>query len=96
MGSLRGVSLFLFIYFLCETKRDLVLIIDLDVHRLAAFLEGQGIKNGVYVAVFMANSPEMIITILALSKLGAVSGLINTNLRGECEKIILRTFTDII
>ena len=33
--------------------------------------------------MFTTNSPEMIITILALSKLGAVAALINTNLRGS-------------
>ena len=31
----------------------------------------------------MTNSPEMIITILALSKLGAVAALINSALRGN-------------
>ena len=31
----------------------------------------------------MSNSPEMVMTILALQKLGAVAALINTNLRGE-------------
>lgn len=60
-----------------------------DVYRLSAFLESEGIKEGDSVAVFMTNSPEMIITILALSKLGAVFGLININLRGMCCSFLL-------
>ncbi len=59
--------------------------LELDVHRLAAFFENQGVSKNDFVAVFMTNSPEMIITVLALSKLSAVAGLINTNLRGEHE-----------
>lgn len=55
---------------------------SLDIDRLAAFFEAQGIKKGECVAVFTTNSPEMYITILALSKLSAVAGLININLRG--------------
>jgi len=53
-----------------------------DVHRLAAFLESNGVSNRDYVAVFMINSPEFVIAVLALSKVGAVAGLININLRG--------------
>jgi acyl-CoA synthetase (AMP-forming)/AMP-acid ligase II len=49
---------------------------------LAAFLVRNGVRKGDFIAVFTTNSPEMIITILALSKLSAVSALINTNLRG--------------
>ena len=30
----------------------------------------------------MTNSPEMIVTVLALSKLGAVAALVNIHLRG--------------
>lgn len=56
---------------------------DLDVLRLAAFFESRGIKKNDVVGLFMTNSPEMIITVLALSKLSAVAGLINTNLRGK-------------
>lgn len=48
----------------------------------AALLHTRGIRNGDTVAVFMTNSPEMVVCIYALSKLGAVAALINTNLRG--------------
>jgi acyl-CoA synthetase (AMP-forming)/AMP-acid ligase II len=37
----------------------------------------------------MTNSPEMVICVYALAKLGAVAALINTNLRGE------RSFRDV-
>jgi len=43
--------------------------------------------KGDAVALFTTNSPEMIITVLALSKLSAVAGLINTNLRGITQKL---------
>lgn len=58
--------------------------IYLEVDRFAAFLSGNGVgvSRGDFIAVFMTNSPEMVITLLALSKLGAIGALINTNLRG--------------
>ncbi|KAI9733769.1 MAG: hypothetical protein M1818_007183 [Claussenomyces sp. TS43310] len=52
-----------------------------DVDRFAAILQRKGVKSGDCVAVFMTNSPEMVITIFSLSKLGAVSAFINVNLR---------------
>jgi acyl-coenzyme A synthetase/AMP-(fatty) acid ligase len=55
----------------------------LDVDKLAAILQQQGISEGDFVSVFMTNSPEMVITICAISKLGAVPGLINAALRSE-------------
>jgi acyl-CoA synthetase (AMP-forming)/AMP-acid ligase II len=48
-------------------------------------LEANGIKKDECVAVFATNSPEMVVTILALSKLSAVAGLVNINLRGLFE-----------
>ena len=58
------------------------MLMSLDVDRLAAFLESKGVKKGECVALFTTNSPEMYISILALSKLSAVAGLVNINLRG--------------
>jgi acyl-CoA synthetase (AMP-forming)/AMP-acid ligase II len=46
-------------------------------------LKEQGVVANDFIGVFASNSPEMVITILALSKLGAVAALINTNLRGK-------------
>ncbi len=59
-----------------------MILMVLDIDRLAAYLEDQGVKKGETVAVFTTNSPEMYIAVLALSKLGAVAGLVNINLRG--------------
>jgi acyl-coenzyme A synthetase/AMP-(fatty) acid ligase len=53
------------------------------VDRMAALLKTRGINPGDTVGVFTTNSPEMVITLYALSKLGAVSAMINTNLRGN-------------
>jgi acyl-coenzyme A synthetase/AMP-(fatty) acid ligase len=53
-----------------------------DVYRLAAFLESNGVSNRDYVACFMTNSPEFVVAVLALSKVGAVAALVNINLRG--------------
>ena len=53
-----------------------------DADRLAELLHRQGVKTNDFVAVFTTNSPEMVIICLALSKLGAVAAMINTNLRG--------------
>lgn len=55
------------------------------VDRLAALLHARDVNNGDVVAVFTTNSPEMVVTIYALSKLGAVASLINTSLRGMVE-----------
>jgi acyl-CoA synthetase (AMP-forming)/AMP-acid ligase II len=61
----------------------ILLIHSSEITRLAAFLGGRKIGCGDFVAVYTTNSPEMVITILALSQLGAVAALINTNLRGK-------------
>ncbi|EAW14000.1 putative bifunctional fatty acid transporter/acyl-CoA synthetase (FAT1) [Aspergillus clavatus NRRL 1] len=53
------------------------------VDRFAALLHARDIKAGDFVAVFNTNSPEMVVTIYALSKLGAVAALINNNLRDD-------------
>ncbi|EXJ78683.1 hypothetical protein A1O1_09085 [Capronia coronata CBS 617.96] len=42
-----------------------------------------GVKNGDIVAVFMTNSPEMVFTVYALTRLGAAPALINNALRDE-------------
>lgn len=52
------------------------------VDRFASLLHTKDIHAGDFVGVFTTNAPEMVVTIYALSKLGAVAALINTNLRG--------------
>ncbi|KAA8739166.1 long-chain-acyl-CoA synthetase [Pseudomonas koreensis] len=48
-------------------------------NRIAHYLSAQGIGKGDAVAVFIENRPELLVTILALAKLGAVSALLNTS-----------------
>lgn len=55
------------------------------VDRFAALLHSRDVKAkaGDVVAVYFSNSPEMVVVLYALSKLGAIAALINTNLRGQ-------------
>lgn len=55
------------------------------VDRLAALLHARDIRPGDVVGVFTTNSPEMVVVVYALSKLGVVAALINTSLRGMNE-----------
>ncbi|MHA3739288.1 long-chain-acyl-CoA synthetase [Pseudomonas sp. Eth.TT006] len=48
-------------------------------NRIAHYLSAQSIGKGDVVAVFIENRPELLVTILALAKLGAVSALLNTS-----------------
>ncbi|KAE9367888.1 acetyl-CoA synthetase-like protein [Stipitochalara longipes BDJ] len=64
-----------------------------DVDRLAAYLESQGVKKGECVAMFTTNSTEMYVTVLALSKLSAVAGMVNVNLRDDTLKYCLEVST---
>ncbi|KAL5336203.1 hypothetical protein BJX70DRAFT_400851 [Aspergillus crustosus] len=51
--------------------------------RLAALFQEKDVHTGDFVGVFTTNSPEMVVIIYALSKLGAVAALININLRDD-------------
>lgn len=51
--------------------------------RMAALLKSHDINPGDTVGVFATNSPEMVVTVYALSKLGAVAAMININLRDD-------------
>jgi citronellyl-CoA synthetase len=42
-------------------------------------LIAQGIGKGDVVAVFIENRPELLVTILAVAKVGAISALLNTS-----------------
>jgi len=53
------------------------------VDTFAGFLHSKGIKEGDRVALFLRNSPEYVVTLFALSKLGAISVPINTFLKSE-------------
>lgn len=47
------------------------------------FHERYGIRKGDCVALFMENKPEYVGLWLGLSKIGAISALVNTNLKGD-------------
>ncbi|KAM5343985.1 hypothetical protein ACJ41O_012522 [Fusarium nematophilum] len=55
----------------------------LETDRLASVLSRRGVTAGDNVAVFTTNSPEMVLSIAAISKLGAIPALINTSLRSQ-------------
>jgi citronellyl-CoA synthetase len=48
-------------------------------NRIAHHLVAQGIGKGDGVAVFIENRPELLVTILAVAKVGAISALLNTS-----------------
>ena len=59
--------------------RELLKRVDL----FAGFLQSRGVMEGERVALFLRNSPEFIITLFALSKLGAIAVPVNTFLKSD-------------
>ncbi len=53
------------------------------INRIANVLIGRGIKKGDTVAVMLENRPELLATMTALAKIGAVSALVNTSQRSK-------------
>ena len=53
------------------------------VNRYANYLASEGIRKGDVVVVLLENRPEVLVSVGALAKLGAVASLINTNQRRE-------------
>ena len=52
-------------------------------NRIARRLQARGLERGDVVAVEMENSPELLAVFIAINKLGAAAGFLNTNLRGQ-------------
>ncbi|MDF3932062.1 long-chain-acyl-CoA synthetase [Pseudomonas citronellolis] len=52
-------------------------------NRLAHTFQAEGVKHGSVVAVMLENRAELLVTLAALAKLGAVGALINTTQRGQ-------------
>jgi solute carrier family 27 fatty acid transporter 1/4 len=50
-------------------------------NRVAHYFKSVGIKHGDTVALFMESKPEYVCIWLGLSKIGAITALINSNLR---------------
>ena len=65
--------------------KDLLKKVDL----LAGYLSHRGIGEGDRVALFLRNSPEFVISLFALSKIGAISVPVNTFLKSEELRYIL-------
>ncbi|WP_053146051.1 long-chain-acyl-CoA synthetase [Pseudomonas sp. P97.38] len=54
-----------------------------QANRIAHYLLAQGIGKGDCVAVFIENRPQLLITVLAVAKVGAVSAMVNTAQVGD-------------
>jgi len=52
-------------------------------NRLARAFQAEGVKHASVVAVMLENRAELLVTLAALAKLGAVGALINTTQRGQ-------------
>ncbi|MRH91190.1 long-chain-acyl-CoA synthetase [Nocardia sp. SYP-A9097] len=52
-----------------------------EVNRYARVLAERGVQRGDVVGILMANRPEALFTVLAVVKLGATAGLLNSNQR---------------
>ncbi|GIZ12322.1 long-chain-acyl-CoA synthetase [Pseudomonas sp. NCCP-436] len=48
-------------------------------NQIAHYLAARGIGKGDVVGVFLENRPELLVTVLALAKLGAISAMLNTS-----------------
>ena len=57
--------------------------LDAKANRYADFFARQGITSGDVVALLMDNRPDFLFVQTALSKLGAITAMINTNLTGK-------------
>jgi len=70
----QGVAL------LCEDEVVTWGELNARANRIARTLAAQGIQRGDCVALFMQNRVEFIVNMLGIGKLGAIAGMINTNL----------------
>ena len=78
-GTQQGSKIALFVG---DEKISYSTLLD-RVNTFAGYLSAKGIKKDNRVALFLRNSPEFLITLFALSKLGAVAVPINTFLKSE-------------
>jgi len=62
-----------------------------EANRVAGALRAAGVGRGDVVALVMENRPEFVSTWLGAAKLGAVTALVNTNLRGSALRHALDT-----
>ncbi len=65
---------------ICEGETETWQSLNERANRIANLLKAQGISRGDCVSLFMQNRIEFVVQVAAISKIGAVAGLINTNL----------------
>ena len=70
----QGVAL------LCEDEVVTWQELNERANRVAGSLKAQGILSGECISLFMQNRIEFVVQVLAISKLGAIASLINTNI----------------
>lgn len=64
------------------------------VNQYAHLFLHQGVKKGQVVIVFLENRPEVIFTVAALAKIGAIASLINSNQRSQVLKHSIHQHND--
>ena len=69
------------IMFNFEGKHETFQLVNDRAEKLAAFFQSLGVQKGDCVAFFMDNSPDLVTYWLGCAKIGAISSLINFNLR---------------
>ena len=67
----------------CEDEIVTWLTLNERANRVARVLKDQGITKGDCVSLFMQNRIEFVVQVVAICKLGAIAGLINTNLNRQ-------------
>lgn len=65
---------------LCEGEEVTWAELNERANRVAARLKEMGVKRGECVAMFMQNRVDFVVSVVGIGKIGAVAGLINTNL----------------
>lgn len=64
-------------------QEDFVLQVEEYSNQVANYFKGAGFKRGDSIALFMENSVVFVGIWLGLSKIGVITGLINSNLKGK-------------
>ncbi|PBJ17497.1 Long-chain-fatty-acid--CoA ligase FadD17 [Pseudomonas ogarae] len=57
--------------------------VNAQANRIVHYLLAQGIGKGDCVAIFIENRPQLLISVLAMAKVGAVSAMLNTSQTGD-------------
>ena len=65
---------------ICEGESETWGGLNIRANRVANYLKSEGIGPGDCVSLFMQNRIEFVVQVVAVCKLGAITGLINTNL----------------